>query len=67
MTQLQKQRDSLLYIENTDYEFINESCWYCQKEFTNIEDILVDFQFDRYVCRECVNKLDINAVKCLTF
>lgn len=63
MTQLQRQHNNKSV--DIDSEFLNESCWYCQKEFTDIEDILVDTESDHYICKECAIEHNINTVSCL--
>ena len=43
-------------------EFLNESCFYCQVEFSLIDEVLVDVENDRYVCEDCARELDIKTV-----
>ena len=50
--------------EYNNYEYINESCFYCGEEFIHIEDILVDAMSDRYLCQECLIVYRIDAVRC---
>lgn len=49
---------------NNNY-YLSEQCFYCQKEFIDINDILVDIEKDRYICQDCADKLNINTVPCL--
>lgn len=44
---------------------LNESCFYCQKEFIHIDDVLVDTERDRYICEDCANKRNIETVNCM--
>lgn len=45
--------------------YISEQCFYCQKEFTNIEEILVDCEDDDYLCQECALELNIITLPCM--
>jgi len=43
---------------------ISEECYICNQELTNTKDILVDIKTDQYLCHDCANYNNIEAVKC---
>lgn len=46
--------------------YLFEQCFYCQKDFIHIKDVLVDTERDRYVCQECADKRNMNTVPCIS-
>lgn len=46
------------------YSDIYESCSICGKNMYKVKDIYVDKASDRYICRHCVDKYEIEVVKC---
>ena len=51
-------------LDNTYIDFIDEECNICGKHLTRTEDILVDSETDVYLCKECVEEYDVQAVRC---
>ena len=49
--------------ECEDNNYIFESCWYCSKELTKVENIRVD-EDDHYLCQKCSKEYDIHSKKC---
>jgi predicted SprT family Zn-dependent metalloprotease len=51
---------------NTDntYSDIYESCSICGKNMYKVSQIWVDRATDRYACRHCVDKYEIESVRC---
>jgi predicted SprT family Zn-dependent metalloprotease len=50
------------YIVTVEDEFLNESCYYCQEEFEKVEDVLVEVDEDKYVCKECAEMYGIETI-----
>jgi hypothetical protein len=43
---------------------VSEDCQCCGKEMTDEKYIYIGLDDDRYYCKNCVDKYDIEAVKC---
>lgn len=53
------------YFDDTYDSMVKETCWYCRETMTEVEDIYVSVEEDRYICLDCANKYNIQIVKCL--
>jgi predicted SprT family Zn-dependent metalloprotease len=47
-----------------DYSDVYESCSICGRNMYKTSQIWVDKETDRYMCRHCVDKYEIEAVRC---
>ncbi len=50
--------------KNRDKDYVYEECYICHKEMTNVRDIYVTLDTDKYICVRCKVKNNIPAVKC---
>lgn len=50
--------------DNNLDQYISENCSICEDELKNEKDIYVTTESDQYICKRCMNKYDINAVRC---
>ena len=43
---------------------VYETCQICGKDMDDIDEIFIDVELDQYICKQCKNEYEIEAVKC---